>query len=255
MANVIDAFHYSIQFTGLLANADLQDLTVANIWLTATVDINVTKIRDGAGSEVQPITLGGPSAALSRDVSMAYQRDHGRSTPDLRGGHGDRRHVHRDLRRRDDGEHHHSTTAGTTAANILTMPEHHLRARPVHGRHIDVVNYPDPGAGTLASASLPLFVDHAGTGSAPAAAVVMPVRDGTGNEVQTLTLGTPAAFTPAFNSVPTAALTFTAGSSPTAAALCQPEFHPARRLAGSVTVLGPAAGPFLLVFSGGQSSS
>src|SRR5262249_37534012 len=57
-----DAFHYSIQFTGGLANANLQDLGAANVALTGTSpSVTATKIRDGAGNEVQTVTLGGTS--------------------------------------------------------------------------------------------------------------------------------------------------------------------------------------------------
>src|SRR5581483_7730723 len=79
--------------------------------------------------------------------------------------------------------------------------------------------------------------------------------DGTGNEVQTLTIGgtSGGTVTPMFNGVlATTALTFTTGASPTAAQVLA-SLNTIPYLNGNVTVVGPAAGPFLIAFAGSLS--
>src|SRR5207247_1696320 len=71
------------------------------------------------------------------------------------------------------------------------------------------------------------------------------------NEVQTLTLGgLNGTFTPAFDGVPvSAAITFTAGSVPTALTL-QTSLNTIPALSGNVTVTGANGGPFQITFNG-----
>ena len=93
------------------------------------------------------------------------------------------------------------------------------------------------------------------TGGATATAAT--VQDGIGNELQTITLaGTSGGtFTVSFNGVAaTWAITFTTGSSPTAAEVLA-NLNSIAALNGNVTVLGGNAGPFFVVFKNALASA
>src|SRR5262249_29156214 len=115
-------------------------------------------------------------------------------------------------------------------------------------------NYVITATGGLANTNLPQFTTAGVTGT-PAVGSVTTIRDGTGNEMQTLTFGGAASGTliPAFNGgSATITLTNTAGTSPTAAQV-QASLVIIPYLTGNVTVIGPVNGPFLIVFSGSLS--
>lgn len=102
--------------------------------------------------------------------------------------------------------------------------------------------------GPLAGANLPSMTVAGSTGLTP---VVTTLHDGVGSEVQTLALGgtSGGTFTPAYNGVSaTGALNFTTGSSPTAAQV-QTNLGTIGGLSGNVTVIGPATGPFSIIFN------
>ena len=104
--------------------------------------------------------------------------------------------------------------------------------------------------GLLAKANLPqLTVTNSLTGS-NATVIAYTVADGSGNEVETVTLGTAAgSFTLAYNGLAATggALTFTPGSAPTAA-LVKTHLETISLLAGNVGVVGANGGPFTVVF-------
>ena len=84
-----------------------------------------------------------------------------------------------------------------------------------------------------------------------ATAINTTVLEGTGNEIETLTLVTGGTFTPLWNTVAAAAaLSATTGSSPTADAL-ERNLNTIPALAGNVKVFGPDFGPFNIIFLNG----
>src|SRR5262249_5593454 len=111
-------------------------------------------------------------------------------------------------------------------------------------------------AGGLANANLAQVTTTSSlTGTSP---TVTPstVNNGSGNEVQTLTVGGTSAgtFTPVFNGVSGTALTFTTGAPPTAADVLA-SLNAIPGLNGNVTVIGNNAGPFTIVFNNGLGNA
>jgi parallel beta-helix repeat protein len=102
--------------------------------------------------------------------------------------------------------------------------------------------------GPLAKVNLPAMTV---TGSAGVTPSISTRQHGVGNEVQKLTLANSGGtFTPAYNGVSATggALSFTSGTAPTAVQL-QTKLDTIAALTGNVTVIGPASGPFDIIFN------
>ena len=113
-------------------------------------------------------------------------------------------------------------------------------------------------AAGLANTNLPQFTT-VGVTATPAVGSVTTVRDGSGNELQSLTFGGTSGGTAtlSFNGVAgTAAtvLTFTTGSSPTAAQVLA-SLNSIPALNGNVLVLGATTGPFTIIFTGALANT
>src|SRR5262249_4742173 len=184
---------YTITFAGGLASANLAQITVTSSLTGGTV--TPSTVRDGIGNEVQTITLGGTSGGT---FTVSF------------GG-----------------------VAATSGALTFTTGSSPTAAQlPTHLNSIPALNGNAPLTGGNARPSTVVFdnalanvivaaMTTAVTGGTTAS--VATVSDGVGNELQTITLGgtSGGTFNVSFGAVAatSGALTFTTGSSPTAAQL------------------------------------
>lgn len=257
-----DAFHYSILLTGALASANVRDLLAADVTLTGVFPtVTTRKLQDGAGNEVQTITPGGSSGGtvaplfngagpvgFNTEVQLLSfpptVPNGGLFTLTLNGV--------------TTGNIAYNTASGTTAGSIKAALD------AAYGVNLftvttltaaDNLNYVITAANGLANANLPPFTT-VGVTATPAVGSMTTVRDGSGNETQTLTIGGTAGgtVTPSFNGfASTIPLTVNPGS-PTAAQVVA-SLVTIPYLNGAVTVVGAPGGPFLIVFAGALSGA